>query len=178
MSVYKELITGLESHGGTPTYLDITPQVQSIITKSGIQNGICCVISPHTTCSVFTDEIVQDRDENGDDYLHADLNGILDKIIPPQVSWDQYLYPGEKHFGHMMEWPREELEKWLPGLDKTKLWNADAHLRATVIGSSVTCEVDGGELLLNGNDQGRVFFVDFDRCRVRQRTCRVVVIGE
>ena len=52
MAVYKETIL-LKSHGKTPTYVNITPQVREAIEKSGIQNGICTVISPHTTCSVF-----------------------------------------------------------------------------------------------------------------------------
>lgn len=52
MAVYKEQIS-VKSHGKTPTYVDITPQVKEAIEKSGIQNGICTVISPHTTCSVF-----------------------------------------------------------------------------------------------------------------------------
>ena len=52
MAVYKETIM-LKSHGGTPTYVNITPQVREAIEKSGIKNGICVAISPHTTCSVF-----------------------------------------------------------------------------------------------------------------------------
>ena len=46
MAVYKETIM-LKSHGKTPTYVNITPQVREAIEKSGIQNGICTVISPH-----------------------------------------------------------------------------------------------------------------------------------
>ena len=52
MAIYKEQIE-VQSHGNTPTYLNITPQVRAAIEKSGIQNGICTVISPHTTCRVF-----------------------------------------------------------------------------------------------------------------------------
>ena len=39
MAVYKETIM-LKSHGGTPTYVNITPQVREAIEKSGIKNGI------------------------------------------------------------------------------------------------------------------------------------------
>ena len=63
MAVYKETIL-LKSHGKTPTYVNITPQVREAIEKSGIQNGICTVISPHTTCSVFFEEFVHDYTEN------------------------------------------------------------------------------------------------------------------
>ena len=57
MNIYKEQIT-LTSHGETPSFFDITPSVKEIIKKSNIQNGICTVISPHTTCSVFFEEFV------------------------------------------------------------------------------------------------------------------------
>ena len=56
MTVYKEQIS-LNSHGTTPTYLDITPQVKEAIKNSGIKSGTCTVISPHTTCSVFFEEL-------------------------------------------------------------------------------------------------------------------------
>ena len=52
MTVYKETIQ-LTSHGKTPTFFDITPQVKTAILNSKIKNGICIVISPHTTCAVF-----------------------------------------------------------------------------------------------------------------------------
>ena len=52
MTVYKEQIS-LNSHGTTPTYLDITPQVKEAIKNSGIKSGTCTVISPHTT-SLFS----------------------------------------------------------------------------------------------------------------------------
>ena len=81
MSVYKEQIN-LTSHGVTPSFFDITPSVKEAIKKSKIQNGICVVISPHTTCSVFFEEFVHDYNENGDEFLQADLNNVLKKIIP------------------------------------------------------------------------------------------------
>ena len=59
MSIYKETIK-LTSHGETPTFFDITPQVKQAIENSGIKNGICTVISPHTTCAVFLEEFVHD----------------------------------------------------------------------------------------------------------------------
>lgn len=51
--------------GKTPTYIDITKDVRRVIEESGIQNGICAVISPHTTCSVFFEEFCHDYNEDG-----------------------------------------------------------------------------------------------------------------
>ena len=62
MSVYKETIQ-LQSHGKTPTYVNITDQVREAIKNSNIKNGICTVISPHTTCSVFFEEFSHDINE-------------------------------------------------------------------------------------------------------------------
>ena len=39
MKIYKEQID-LRSHGVTPTFINITPQVKEAIAKSGIQSGM------------------------------------------------------------------------------------------------------------------------------------------
>ena len=52
MSVYKEQIE-VQSHGKKATYINIYAQVRAAIEHSGIQNGTCTVISPHTTCRIF-----------------------------------------------------------------------------------------------------------------------------
>lgn len=73
MAVYKETIQ-VASRGNTPTYINITQQVKEAIERSGIVTGICTVISPHTTCSVFFEEFVHDITEDGDEFLQVDLN--------------------------------------------------------------------------------------------------------
>jgi thiamine phosphate synthase YjbQ (UPF0047 family) len=173
MAVYKEQIE-VQSHGTTPTYINITPQVRAAIEKSGVQNGICVVISPHTTCSVFFEEFVHDINEAGDEFLQADLNRVLDKIIPDQTSADIYDYPGEEHYKAVESWP--DAASYLPGGDRTALWNCDAHLKATILGSSQTFEVDGGKLGVGTT--GYVYFADFDRTRPRKRKCKIIVMGE
>ena len=92
--------------------MDITPQVKEAIEKSGIQNGICTVISPHTTCSVFFEEFVHDYNKDGDEFLQEDLNHVLEKIIPDQTSADIYVYPGEKHYEAVESWPNAENLVW------------------------------------------------------------------
>lgn len=173
MSVYKEQLQ-LQSHGKTPSYFNITPQVKAAIEKSGIKEGICVVISPHTTCSVIFEEFVHDFTEGGDEFLQADLNDVLKKIIPDHTSADQYRYPGQKHYEEVEKWP--DAEAYLPGGDRTALFNGDAHLRATIIGSSQTFEVADGKLGVG--ETGYVYFVDFDRTRPRTRKCKIVIMGE
>ncbi|MBQ1911115.1 MAG: YjbQ family protein, partial [Erysipelotrichaceae bacterium] len=144
MAVYKETITGIRSKGVSPTYIDITTQVREAIKKSGIKDGICCVISPHTTCSVFFEEYVHDTLPNGKEFIQQDLDNALAKIIPDQTAWGQYFYPGLKHLEEVESWP--DFLKYLPSGKREELWNADAHLKATILGNSATFEVDNGEL--------------------------------
>lgn len=171
--VYKEQIT-VQSHGNTPSYINITEEVKKTIQNSGIQNGICTVISPHTTCSVFFEEFVHDFNEAGDEFLQQDLNDVLSKIIPDQVSADIYTYPGEEHYKAVESWPNAA--EYIPDGDRKALWNCDAHLKATLIGSSQTFDVDNGKLGVGTT--GYVYFVDFDRTRLRSRKCKIIVIGE
>lgn len=173
MTVYKETIL-VESHGSRPTYADVTKEVRRIIKESGIQNGICTVISPHTTCAVFFEEYSHDVNEEGDEFLQEDLNHVLEKIIPYHHSKQDYVYPGEAHYQAVESWPNAA--EYLPNGDRTALFNGDAHLKATLIGSSQTFEVDKGSLGVGTT--GYVYFVDFDCTRPRTRKCKVVVMGE
>ncbi len=173
MTVYKETIK-LQSKGGDPTFLNITPEVRAAIEKSGVQNGICTVISPHTTCAVFFEEFAHDIEENGMESLQVDLNNALKKIIPDHLTKEQYVYPGEEHYKAVESWANAE--EYLPGGDRTALFNGDAHLKASILGSSETFEVDNGKLGVGTT--GYIYFVDFDRTRPRPRKCKIVIIGE
>ena len=144
MSVYKEHLK-LQSHGGTPSYINVTQQVRAAIENSGIKEGICVVISPHTTCGVFFEEFVHDVTPEGDEFLQADLNDALGKIIPDHTDAPgQFRYPGPEHFAAVRSWPNAAA--YLPNDDISDLYNGDARLKATVIGSSQTFEVTNGKL--------------------------------
>ena len=173
MTVFKKKLT-LESHGTTPTFINITEELRAAIAESGIREGIATVISPHTTCAVFFEEFVHDVDETGTEFLQNDLNAVLEKIIPDQTDWNQYQFPGEEHYRADERWPDAEAD--LPGGDRTALWNCDAHLKATLIGSSETFDVTDGKLGVGTT--GYCYFVDFDRTRARTRKCIIVVMGE
>ena len=173
MTIYKKQIT-VESKGSTPTYINITDAVKEAIAESGISDGICTVISPHTTCAVFFEEYAHDEDENGNESLQVDLNNVLEKIIPDHDSAETFVYPGEEHYQAVESWPNAE--DYLPGGDRTALWNGDAHLKATIIGSSEVFDVDSGKLGVGST--GYIYFADFDRTRSRQRKCKIAVIGE
>jgi len=55
-------------------FINITPQVEEALKKSGIREGLCLVNAMHITSSVFIND-----DEAG---LHSDFSGWLEKLAP------------------------------------------------------------------------------------------------
>ena len=160
-----------ETKGNKATYFEIRQQCRDFVEETGIKDGILVVQSPHTTCAVFFEEMVHDVDALGDDFLCRDLNKGLNKVFPKQMTYDDYYaYPGEKHFEFGSARPGSELNK-----NKAILLNADAHLKATLIGSDITVIIKDG-VLQTGNF-GYIYFVDFDGNRARKRKCCLTALG-
>jgi len=109
--------------------LDITTQVQKVVSESGIIEGLCCIFIPHTTAGVTINE-------NADPSVKQDILMELNKVIPFR---DNYSH--------------------LEG-------NSAAHIKASIIGSSVNIPVKNNNLLL-GTWQG-ICFCEFDGPRTRQ----------
>ncbi len=61
--------------------VEITPQVQRIVSKSGIRDGVCYIFVPHTTAAVTINE-------NADPTVQSDLLSELDKIVPWDDNYD------------------------------------------------------------------------------------------
>ena len=62
-------------------YLNITPQVEAALKKSGIREGLCLVNAMHISASVFIND-----DESG---LHQDFEAFLERLVP-HAPIDQY----------------------------------------------------------------------------------------
>lgn len=171
MTVYTDELV-LTSNGSRVTYHNITEQIKSIVEASGIENGVCVVQSPHTTCSVIFEEYVHDKDFNGDEYLQVDLNRILDKIIPRELSENtNYRYPGPEHLEFLMSLNDPNYPS-----DPGTILNGDAHIRASFFGASESFVVKNQTLQIG--TVGYIYFIDFDQNRVRDRKCHVMVMGE
>ena len=72
----------------TPTrraLLNITPQVETALSESGIREGLCLVNAMHITASVFIND-----DESG---LHDDFEKWLEKLAPEKPH-SQYRHNG------------------------------------------------------------------------------------
>ena len=63
-------------------FLNITPEVEAIVAKSGIREGLCLVNAMHITASVFIND-----DEPG---LHADYEVWLERLAPFDASPQVY----------------------------------------------------------------------------------------
>ena len=55
-------------------YINITPKIEELVNKSGINEGLCLVNAMHITASVFIND-----DERG---LHGDIDKWLDALAP------------------------------------------------------------------------------------------------
>ena len=171
MKMHQETLI-LRSNGVRVTYHEISKQVKEILERSGVQNGIVVVQSPHTTCSVIFEEFVHDTDFNGDEYLQVDLNRILDRIVPREMTENMdYRYPGPKHVDFLMN-----MNDPMYPADPGTILNGDAHIRGSLFGCSETFIVKYGKMLTG--TVGYMYFIDWDQNRVRDRKCHVMVMGE
>ncbi|MCJ7664621.1 MAG: secondary thiamine-phosphate synthase enzyme YjbQ, partial [Desulfobacterales bacterium] len=62
--------------------IDITPQVEKVVEESGIAEGICVIVVPHTTAGVTVNE-------NADPSVKADIIAKLSELVP---AGDRYLH--------------------------------------------------------------------------------------
>jgi len=123
--------------------VDLTPQLTAFVAGAGVREGMLSVWSLHTTCAVFINEAQR--------ALHADIKRVLEQIIDRDTDW-------------MHNDPEQS------DCDRR---NADAHLRAMLLGHSLTLQVSGGEIVL-GQWQ-RVLAAELDGPRAR--TLRLQIMG-
>ena len=116
--------------------IDITGEVQRLITEHGKPEGICHLFTQHTTCGLTINE-------NADPDVKSDMLGFLQRLIP------QY-EPNFKHFEH----------------------NSDAHIKSSLVGSSVSLPFSDGVLLF-GRWQG-IYLCEFDGPRKRKVVVTIV----
>jgi secondary thiamine-phosphate synthase enzyme len=141
----------LRTAGGL-TVTDITDDVADVVRASGIRDGICCVYSPHTTCSVRVNEW-----ETG---FLEDVAVLLRRLVPSDL-----------YYAHD-DWDRRT-ENLCP--EDMETGNGHAHCMSMLLGpAGESIPVRDGELCL-GQWQ-RVLFLELDR--ERDRRWLVQVVGE
>jgi secondary thiamine-phosphate synthase enzyme len=144
-----QLERSLRTRGGLEIR-DITQDVQEAVEQSGVQNGIACVYSPHTTCCVRVNEW-----EEG---FLEDFMRMLRRLVP-----------SEKYYAHD-DWDRRT-ENICP--EDMESRNGHSHCMAMLLGAAgESIPVRDGELCL-GTWQ-RVLFMELDRSRDRRWIVQVV----
>lgn len=164
MTVYHETFTMPPERA--PSFRDVTAEVEGVLARSAIQQGLLVVFSQHTTCSVLVQEASDDVDYWGTELLMQDLVAVLEGLMPTCRTQGQYRHPGPKHIEAALS--RQEQPAWS--------LNTDAHLRSVLLGRSQTVPVVDGAMVLG--DFGRFYFADFDHTRSRERTVWVQIVGE
>jgi secondary thiamine-phosphate synthase enzyme len=139
----------LRTAGGL-TITDITHDVLGILRESGIKDGILCVYSPHTTCSVRVNEF-----ETG---FLEDFAQLLKRLVP-----------ADTYYAHD-DWEKRT-ENICP--EDVEFQNGHAHCMSILLGpASESIPVRDGELCL-GRWQ-RILFLELDRERDRRWLVQVV----
>ena len=128
---------------GRTELVDLTDTVMAFVRRSGVQEGLLSLWSMHTTCAVFINESQQ--------ALEVDILAFLEDVVA-RAKYYQHNDPDHSDCDRQ---------------------NADSHLRAMLLGHSVTMQISGGELVV-GRWQ-RVLCGEMDGPRTR--TIRAQVQG-
>ncbi len=141
--------THLRTAGGLDV-TDITDEVAEAVRVSGIRDGICCVYSPHTTCSVRVNEF-----ETG---FLEDFASLLRRLVP-----------SEHYYAHD-DWGKRTENICAEDMEAG---NGHAHCMSMLLGpAGESIPVRDGDLCL-GTWQ-RVLFLELDRERDRRWLVQVV----
>jgi secondary thiamine-phosphate synthase enzyme len=123
--------------------VDLTDRVMEFVRRFDIKEGMITLWSMHTTCSLFINEFQK--------ALLTDIKRFLEDM----VARDRYYMHND------------------PDHSDCDRMNADSHLRAMLLGHSLTLQISGGEVVL-GQWQ-RILMAELDGPRAR--TLRAQVWG-
>ena len=121
---------------------DLTAQVEAAVREAGVDAGLVTLSSLHTTTAVFVNE--------PQSALLADVEQLLERLAPRGEDW--------KHND--------------PRYSDCDRRNADAHLRAIVLGGSVTLQIADGALTM-GQWQ-RILMAELDGPRTRNLVLQIL----
>jgi secondary thiamine-phosphate synthase enzyme len=144
-------VGGLTIHGETIVVqtdqrielVDLTNRIMEFARSFNIREGLVSLWSMHTTCAVFINEFQT--------ALLSDIKRFLEQMVARDAEW---MHNDPEH-------------------SDCDRMNADAHLRALLLGHSLTLQISGGEVVL-GQWQ-RILMAELDGPRAR--SLRVQVWG-
>ncbi len=142
---------GLTIHGETIVIstdqrielVDLTNRIMEFAKRFNIKEGLVSLWSMHTTCALFINEFQT--------ALLSDIKRFLEQMVQRDAEW---LHNNPEH-------------------SDCDRFNADSHLRALLLGHSLTLQVSGGEVVL-GQWQ-RILMAELDGPRAR--SLRIQLMG-
>jgi secondary thiamine-phosphate synthase enzyme len=123
--------------------VDLTNRIMDCVRRFNIREGLVNLWSMHTTCAVFINEFQA--------ALLSDIRRFLEQMVARDQEW---MHNSPEH-------------------SDCDRMNADSHMRAMLLGQSLTLQISGGEVVL-GQWQ-RVLMAELDGPRAR--TLRVQIMG-
>ena len=123
--------------------VDLTDRIMGFVKGLRIREGLVSLWSMHTTCAVLINEFQT--------ALLSDIKRLLEEVVARDAEW-MHNDPVHSDCDRM---------------------NADSHLRAMLLGHSLTLQISGGELVL-GQWQ-RILAAELDGPRAR--TLRIQAFG-
>jgi secondary thiamine-phosphate synthase enzyme len=123
--------------------VDLTLRVMEFVRRFNIREGLVSLWSMHTTCALFINEFQT--------ALLADIKRFLEQMVARDAEW---MHNNPEH-------------------SDCDRMNADSHLRALLLGHSLTVQVSGGEVVL-GQWQ-RILMAELDGPRAR--SLRIQIFG-
>ncbi len=121
--------------------VDLTNRIMEYVRRFNIREGLVSLWSMHTTCAVFINEFQT--------ALLSDIKGFLEQMVARDAEW---MHNNPEH-------------------SDCDRMNADSHLRALLLGHSLTLQVSGGEVVL-GQWQ-RILMAELDGPRARSLRIQV-----
>lgn len=125
--------------------VDLTERLMEFVRGSGVREGLVNLWSMHTTCALFINEFQT--------ALLSDIKRFLEQMVARDAEW---MHNDPQH----------------SDCDRA---NADSHLRALLLGHSLTLQISGGEIVL-GQWQ-RILMAELDGPRARSLRIQVWGIG-
>ncbi|HZU12789.1 MAG TPA: secondary thiamine-phosphate synthase enzyme YjbQ [Chloroflexota bacterium] len=132
-----------------PQFIDITDDVASALSRSGIENGIAVIFSNHTTAAIKINECEPE--------LLKDMARFLSEVAPL-----------DRDYCH------NNFDVRTVNMEEDECPNAHSHCQHLMLSTSETVPVLGGRLQL-GRWQ-RVFLIELDRPKARRVSLQFVGI--
>jgi secondary thiamine-phosphate synthase enzyme len=146
MKIQKQTIT--KESKSQIEFIDITHDVEEIVTSSGIKNGQVLVFSPHATASIAINE--------NENLLLQDFQRLLYKLVPIDERYSHDLF---------------ELKRVVRSDGRS---NGHSHCKNFLLGTSEIIPIMEGKMLLG--EHQNIFFVELDGAR--KRDIIIQILGE